>query len=653
MEQKFWKPNIKNEKNSATLASTNGSNGSKPKKGIKILGITGGVLLVILAVVGILAYKFVIDPALALKVRAEKLQEDGQLANKAFLDRDLVLLEKVFVQTEQDIEGLRQDRNAKFGWAKNLPKVKEFYTDTEYFLNSALYAIDAGREFSRIITPFADAAGLKVAEGQETSTLSFADAFSAWIALMPKVANDIDPLLVKVDKVGTELAKVDASKYPEEFRGTPIKSNIIYAQTTLSTLSDYAPDLKQALVIVPKILGVGVGVPEKRYMIIMQNNAEMRPTGGFWTNYATFKIKNAMLNSDFSSKDMYSIDYTLDAIDAYTDFSIGMPAPIRRYLMLERWFARDANFSPDFPTSVADFMRSYNRAMQINPVEIKPVDGIFAIDTNVVSELLEVTGPATVNGISYNKDNVVLELEKIASLALREQSNRKKVLGDLMERMLVNVFESDKNLWPKLVDKGVDLLNRKHIVIYMKDPETQALLEKYNFAGRLIDTPNSDYLSVVTSNLAGDKTNLFVRREITSTTTNSGGKWAREVKVKYTYGPAEGDYALFATTYKDYLRVYVPKGSTLVSVEGSDNDDTGSADELTKTALHGYITLAPGGTKEITFKYTLPDGVVKPGEYKLYIQKQAGQPKEKYNLSVNGKQSTVETDVDYKFTVKI
>ncbi len=645
MEQKFWKPNLKGS------AVAKSSTPKGPKKNLKALGAVGGVVLIVLAIVGVLAYKFVIDPALVLKARAEKLQEDGKLANKAFLDRDLVLLEKVFVQTEQDIEGLRQERDAKFGWAKDLPTIKDFYVDTEYFLNSGLYAVDAGREFSRIITPFADAAGLKVAEGQEVATKSFADAFADWIGLMPKVANDIDPLLVKIDKIGIELDKVDASKYPEEIRGTPVRSNIISMQNTLSTLSDYAPDLKQALVVIPKVLGVGV--PEKRYMIIMQNNAEMRPTGGFWTNYATFKIKNALLNSDFTSKDMYSIDYTLDIIDPYTDFSIGMPAPIRRYLQLERWYARDANFSPDFPTSVSDFMRSYKKAIQISPVETKPVDGIIAIDTNVVSELLEVTGPATINGVTYTKDNVVLELEKIASLALREQSNRKKVLGDLMERMLVNVFESDKNLWPKLIDKGVDLMNRKHIVVYMDDPEVQKLLEKYNFAGRLVDYPDGDYLAVITTNLAGDKTNMFVQREITTTATNSAGKWAREVKVKYTYGPAEGDYALFATTYKDYLRVYVPKGSTLVSVEGSDNDDIGSADELTKTALHGYITLAPGATKGITFKYALPDGLIKGTDYKLYIQKQAGMPKEKYNISVNGNQSTVETDKDYKFGVKL
>lgn len=648
MEQKFWKPNIN--------LKVKGNEGVKfaavknPKKTAKVVGIYGAVVLGVLAIVGILAYKFVVDPALALKTRVDSLKTDVQLANKAFQDRDLVLLEKAFTQAESDIEGLRQDRDAKFSWAKNLPRVKDYYADSEYFLNSALYAIDAGREFSKIITPFADAAGLKVAENQEVTEKSFADAFSDWISLMPKVANDIDPLLLKIDRIGTELAKIDASKYPENFKGVIIRSNIVYAQTTLSSLSDYAPDLKEALVLIPQLLGVGT--TEKRYMIIMQNNAEMRPTGGFWTNYSTFKIKNAMLSSDFTSKDMYSIDYTLDAIDAYTDFSVGLPDPLRKYLLVERWFARDANFSPDFPTSVASFMKSYNLAMRISPLEVKPVDGIFAMDTQVVSELLDVTGPATVNGVTYDKDNVVLELEKIASLELKEQSNRKKVLGDLMERMLVNVFESDKNLWPKLIDKGVDLLNRKHVIAYMNDVEVQALIEKYNFAGRLVDVSDSDYLAVITSNLGGDKTNLFITREITSEAANEGGKWTRTVKVKYTYGPAEGEYSLFAKLYKDYLRIYVPKGSTLVSVEGSE-DGQGSGDELNKTYFNGFITLGPGATKEITFKYTLPDGVIKDSEYKLYIQKQAGMPKEKYNLSVNGKQSVVETDTDYKFTTKI
>ena len=75
----------------------------------------------------------------------------------------------------------------------------------------------------------------------------------------------------------------------------------------------------------------------KRYMVIMQNDKEIRPTGGFWTNYATFKIQEGLLQSDFTSKDFYSIDYALDPMDAYYDFP-DAPQAYTKYLKVERWY---------------------------------------------------------------------------------------------------------------------------------------------------------------------------------------------------------------------------------------------------------------------------------------------------------------------------
>ena len=145
---------------------------------------------------------------------------------------------------------------------------------------------------------------------------------------------------------------------------------------------------------------------------------------------------------------------------------------------------RDTNSSPDLPTSIDQFMFYYNMAMKQAPLEIKPVDGIITIDTAVIEELMEVTGPVTLDGVTYTSDNVVLELERIASLAMAEQRNRKGVLGNLMEAMLINVFESQTDMWSKIIDKAVDLGIRKHIQGYSFTPQAQVLLEKYNLAGR-------------------------------------------------------------------------------------------------------------------------------------------------------------------------
>jgi hypothetical protein len=479
--------------------------------------------------------------------------------------------------------------------------------------------------------------------------MGLAEAFASWISIMPQIAEEMDGVIGKLEMVGDELEPVNASRYPESFRGTPVRGSIILAQTTLSQVGEYGPDIKKALTVVPGLLGVGS--TEKRYMVIMQNDKEIRATGGFWTNYATFKIQNAMLNSDFSSKDMYSIDLTLDVIDSYHTFP-NVPPAYRDYLKVERLYARDANISPDYPTAIDQFMYFYRLAMPLDPNEIKPVDGIIAIDTQVIAELLEITGPVTVNGFTYTSENVVLELEKIASLTLREQAGRKKVLGDLMERMLLNVFESDSNLWPELVDKGVDLAMRKHILAFVFDEEAQLLLEKYNLAGRIIDPVEGDYTYVVSTNLGADKTNWFVDREIDHILEKEGDRWIKTTKIKYSYPQPDAQYIDFVKRFRDWVRVYTPLNSELIEVTGSAITPV-TDQERNKTYFTGYLELGPAESGEMIFKYYLPDSAVKDGVYDLYIQKQPGTNGEIHHITVNGETETVELKSDVKRSIRL
>ncbi|KKS60171.1 MAG: hypothetical protein UV27_C0015G0001, partial [candidate division WWE3 bacterium GW2011_GWA1_42_46] len=311
----------------------------------KKLGIGTAIFLVIIGIVGVFAYIYLVKPALALYSAANILKSDTAKIGEALQNRDLVALDATLNKTENNLKSLRQQREDSFGWAKDktIFRINEYYADSEKFINSGFYAIDAMREAEKVVLPFADAAGLKVSADQE---------------------------------VPEQEGLMEAFQGPESFRGTPIRENIVFIKDTLSKADDYAPDLKQAFTIIPRVLAVGT--PVKRYMIIMQNDKELRPTGGFMTNYATFKIANGLLDSDFTSKDMYSVDLTLDLIDATYDFP-DPPAAYGKYLLVERWYARDMNYSPDFVTSMDQFLRFYNMAGRIDPVEVKPVDGIFAI----------------------------------------------------------------------------------------------------------------------------------------------------------------------------------------------------------------------------------------------------------------------------------
>ena len=648
---RFWGATPETEKNINTKGKKVKMSKEKRKIGTvgKIIFGFLGLFLVFLVILFI----FVIRPGLSLYADAQVLKDDFSSIGDEFQNRDLVSLNEVLDKTEADLKKVKNDKDEKFAWAKNTKmfKANEYYSDFDRFVSAGLYGVDAIREASKVITPFADAAGLKVSPDQELPKAEgLMEAFQGWISVMPKVADEMDGVIEKVSQIGEVLEPVNVYKYPEKIGNVEIKSNIDFVKNTLSDADDYAPDIKKALQILPRVLAVGT--PTKRYMIIMQNDKELRPTGGFMTNYATFKISNGLLDSDFSSKDMYSVDLTLDEIDAYTDF----PDPPYVYgslLKVERWYARDMNSSPDFVTSMDQFLKFYNMAGRINPYEIKPVNGIIAIDTNVISELLEVTGPVTVNGITYTKDNVVLELEKIASLALAEQANRKRVLGDLMQGMLINVFESDSNLWPKLIEKGIDLAVRKHISFYIFDDEVQALLDKYGIGGRVKEDVNGDYSMIVSTNLGGDKTNWFTSKKVDHSLEKQDDRWVRTVKLTYTYTQPSSEYGALVKRFKDWVRVYAPAGSELISVEGSEAPAYNISDqERDKVWFSGYLELGPGESKEITFKYYLPSDAIN-NNYKLTIQKQSGIDKEKHTVNYNGQIKEIELIKDTTVEMKV
>ncbi|KKQ84736.1 MAG: hypothetical protein UT06_C0001G0001, partial [Candidatus Woesebacteria bacterium GW2011_GWA1_38_8] len=78
------------------------------------------------------------------------------------------------------------------------------------------------------------------------------------------------------------------------------------------------------------------------------------------------------------------------------------------------------------------------------------------------------------------------------------------------------------------------------------------------------------------------------------------------------------------------LRIYVPKGSEIISTEGLENvQDT--YEEFGKTVFAGYVEVRPLGVAKAIIKYKVP--VVIGKDYKLMIQKQPGKDTSLYTLN--------------------
>ena len=110
------------------------------------------------------------------------------------------------------------------------------------------------------------------------------------------------------------------------------------ASSLLSRLNAWS----EILSAVPRVMGY---LKPQTYLVLFLNNTEIRPGGGFIGSYAVVRINSGRV-SILETNGSENLDW-----DAPDDFNVASPAPLKTYLKQPRWFFRDANWSPDFPTS--------------------------------------------------------------------------------------------------------------------------------------------------------------------------------------------------------------------------------------------------------------------------------------------------------------
>jgi hypothetical protein len=317
------------------------------------------------------------------------------------------------------------------------------------------------------------------------------------------------------------------------------------------------------------------------------------------------------------------------------------------------------NMSPDFKVSMDTFTK-YIRDINGLP----QIDGIIALDTEVPVKLLDILGTIGVGGwgnFSSKNDprcdcpQVVYFLEDIITKPVPGiRPDRKAVLGPLMHSILANAMGSPKHMWPKFLNIALDAINQKHLMFYFFEEKNQIAAESFNAAGRIKDY-DYDYLHLNDSNFGGAKSDLFIKRDVEQEITTSGDKVTKKVTVTYN-NPRKGSNCNLEAgqlclngVYRDYVRLYVPKGSKLIRVVGSEVKET-TFEDLGKTVFDAFFTMRPESSSKLVFEYELPALNLKP--YRMLIQKQPGVPSIKQTITLDGKPTSLDLITDKELVLE-
>jgi hypothetical protein len=421
----------------------------------------------------------------------------------------------------------------------------------------------------------------------------------------------------------------------------------------LETVDRYLPWFETAIdgaLLAPSLLGAD---GPRAYLIVAQNNQELRATGGFISGVGLLQVDQGLL-SPLSFEDSYAVD-NLEVPHELTtpDFQSVLGGQL--------WFFRDTNWDAHFPTSARRALDVYARDRGIQ------ADGLITLDLTALQLLVDAVSPLQVEGLpgQVTGQNVlqVIQEQWAEPSAGSDQDwwlHRKDFMGQIASAAIERLMTGQNLKALDLVRALQAALNEKHILIYLTDPQTANLLRERNWDGALtVSALPSDALLVVDSNVGFNKVDAVIARSIHYKVDLASEEGPR-ARLTLTYqhlepSPAEaciqesryGDaYAdMIKRCYWDYVRVYVPDGSQLL--QGPDlalppgsllvRNSSGSQPEPISPTLSengwavwtAFFDLPTFEQRTLTFEYQLPKGLVDRdadglAHYRLRVQKQAG-----------------------------
>jgi len=122
------------------------------------------------------------------------------------------------------------------------------------------------------------------------------------------------------------------------------------------------------------------------YLILFQNNNELRSSGGFIGSFAEVEVKGGRPGSIDFGTNIYKLDEPFAA-----QVVVPPPAPLLR-ITGGRWTLRDSNWAADFPQAAEQILWFYEREWGMAGKETR-LDGVIALTTTVIEELLRLTDP--------------------------------------------------------------------------------------------------------------------------------------------------------------------------------------------------------------------------------------------------------------------
>lgn len=601
------------------------------RRRIVAIVLGGSAFLLLLAGLWLAATRYLpaLDEARALRTDLLAMADRARAAG-VNLDRPTLIQLQADLQTADGHLADLRDMLASdplVGLARSLPPTRDA-------IRGADAVVKAGDDLTGAAADGLTIAGqyVTIREAQAASTdgtnsstggSSGGSALASLVQLMATSQSSVSAAIAALDQASQALASTPAN----------LPGPIADARDTMEAkIAEYGPSLQafaNAAGILPEILGWN---GPRRYLVLTQDPAELRPTGGFIGSFGILAFdKGRIIEHTFQDVSLLDLPWKYPFITA--------PGPLSNYLLgpKQPWQLADSNWSPDFPTSAADAIRLYK-----NEGGTGQIDGVLGLTTYTIDQLLTLTGPVTVPayGATVASGETTLKVLQLTRTAQAPGLNRKAFLSTFADQLFSTLLGLPPQKWADLAGQADIFRNQRLFTAWFADPAAEGLTVGAGFDGAVLQSAG-DYLYPVDSNVAPvSKLNAVTDRALDLSVQldqygdahdNLGIAWTNQIQTDlgapYRALPADGDLRVLGM----YFRLLVPDRSRIGTVSG------GGIEQLTAPAnidteagreVFGNYLRIPAGTTRLDYTWVSPYAADSADDgtftYRLTIQKQPG-----------------------------
>ena len=378
----------------------------------------------------------------------------------------------------------------------------------------------------------------------------------------------------------------------------------------------------KVLKILPKVLGVE---SKQNLIVIVQDQRELRPTGGFIQAVGQLHFSRGLL-----TESIFQSAYELDKVRAS---KIQPPDEIKRFLGENLWFLRDSNWSVDLPTSAKQIRFFVQESTN------QPVDGVAALTFEGVRRLIQASGPLDLPELNeqVTERNFYDRLEfhaETQSLTISNQSV--DYLSLILTKLVTKISQLNPQDQAKIIEALYDLAESQDLQLTATDVEVRRAWTELGWGGEVLQPPCPselattncviDRLYQVDANVGINKVNPFIEKKVTDHIEVGETKISHQRNITYRNQAKLDSWP--QGEYRAYLKFLLDKTaefqSLLINGQPAATDQLLQYQEQENQVIGVVIQVPRQKSVTVELKYQLSHQYQAPFAYFFFNQKQAG-----------------------------